>query len=169
MKYFMLSVVAILLAINTQAQNFNQTVMDEKSQSQILIGECNIGGLQFGEFGQQYNQELANYKPDNDILNSLKYRFAEITFTIVLGTWCGDSKEQVGRFMKLLYALKYDVNRCTYIAVDRDKKAGSYDVSTLNIEKVPTFIVYRNGVEIGRIIETPTTSLEGDLLKIINK
>ena len=38
----------------------------------------------------------------------------------------------------------------------------------LNIEKVPTFIFYKNGIEIGRIIESPEKSIEKDFLKILN-
>jgi hypothetical protein len=38
-----------------------------------------------------------------------------------------------------------------------------------DVERVATFIVYRNGREIGRIIESPGISLEKDLLKILQK
>jgi len=38
---------------------------------------------------------------------------------------------------------------------------------TLNIESVPTFIFLKNKVESGRIIETPHTSLEQDMLNIL--
>jgi hypothetical protein len=169
MKYLLLSMLVVVFALKTQAQTFNQKVMDEKSQTEILIGECNESGLQAGEFGQSYNTEFTAYRPDNDVLNQLKGKLDNITFTIVLGTWCGDSKEQVGRFVKLLYCLKYDVSRCTFIAVDRSKTAGSYHTVDLKIEKVTTFIVISKGVEIGRIIETPETTLEADLLKIISK
>jgi hypothetical protein len=35
------------------------------------------------------------------------------------------------------------------------------------IERVPTFIVYGDGREIGRIVETPEGSLEEHLVKIL--
>jgi hypothetical protein len=169
MKYLVLSMFVLVVAMNTQAQTINQKVMDEKSQKEILIGECTEAGLQLGEFGLLYTGEFNAYRPNNDAMNSLKYKFDDITFTIVLGTWCDDTKEQLGRFTKLLYALKYDINRCTFIAVDRTKTAGTYPMANLLIEKVPTFIVNRNGVEIGRSTETPVTTLEEDLLLIITK
>jgi hypothetical protein len=40
-------------------------------------------------------------------------------------------------------------------------------VADLNIERVPTFIIMNEGIEIGRIIETPEETLEADLLKIL--
>jgi hypothetical protein len=42
---------------------------------------------------------------------------------------------------------------------DRGKK--------FKIKKTPTFIILRNQVEIGRIVERPEISLEADLLKIL--
>jgi len=55
----------------------------------------------------------------------------------------------------------------TFVGVDISKLApvGGYD--TLNIERVPTFIFLKNKVEAGRIIETPVTSLEQDMLNIL--
>jgi hypothetical protein len=38
-----------------------------------------------------------------------------------------------------------------------------------NIQRVPTTIVLRDGVELGRIVEYPEKSNEEDLLKILNK
>ena len=38
----------------------------------------------------------------------------------------------------------------------------------LDIELVPTFIFYRNGEELGRIVETPEDTLEKDLAEIVN-
>ena len=54
------------------------------------------------------------------------------------------------------------------IAVNKNKKAEGTDVDILNIEKVPTIIFFKNGEELGRIIETPNESLEKDMLKIIS-
>ena len=53
------------------------------------------------------------------------------------------------------------------ICVGRDKKAEGTEVDLLDIKYVPTFIVYRNGKEIGRIVESPQTTLEGDLKNIL--
>jgi len=84
-----------------------------------------------------------------------------------MGTWCSDSRREVPNFYKILDKLNYPDNKITLINVDRKKNGIEIDVSKLNIELVPTFIVYRNNTEIGRIIETPNESLERDLLKIL--
>ena len=38
----------------------------------------------------------------------------------------------------------------------------------LNITNVPTFIFYKNGKEVNRIVESPRVSLEQDMIDIIN-
>ena len=44
----------------------------------------------------------------------------------------------------------------------------SKETEGLKIELVPTIIFYKDGYEIGRIVETLTESLEKDLLKILS-
>jgi hypothetical protein len=149
------------------SQEFNSMIFDEKSETEILYGYCDRSGLMSGEFGNHYSPEWKEYMPDNDVLNNLKYTLDDMNFILVLGAWCGDSKEQVPRFVKLLDCLKYDVQRVLFIAVDRNKSAGGIAVGAYNIERVPTIIVVKNDVEIGRITETPEETLEKDLLKII--
>ena len=38
----------------------------------------------------------------------------------------------------------------------------------MNIHRVPTFIIYKNGKEINRIVEEPVSTLEGDLKQILD-
>jgi len=57
-----------------------------------------------------------------------------------------------------------------YFSVAR--KAGrdvKYYVEELQVERVPTFIVYRGKGEIGRIIENPKVGMLEDLMEIVFK
>jgi tetratricopeptide (TPR) repeat protein len=90
---------------------------------------------------------------------------------IFLGTWCGDSKREVPRFMKLLNEIGFSANNIEIITVgDSDslyKQSPQHEEKGLGIFRVPTFIIYKNGIEINRINEYPVNSLEKDLLTII--
>lgn len=169
MRTVVISFVMMLMASYGISQDLNRKVVDEKTQQEILIGHCDRSGLMTGDFGTAYLEEHTAYTPEDEALNALKGKLNDIDFVIILGTWCGDSKEQVPRFIKLLDCLKYDVNKVTFICVDRTKTAGDVPVADYKIERVPTFIVMKNGAEIGRIIETPEASLEKDLAKIITE
>jgi len=52
-------------------------------------------------------------------------------------------------------------------AVDRIKKAGDCDINYLKVELVPTIILYKEDLEVGRIVESPRMSLEEDMVDII--
>lgn len=149
------------------AQTNTSRVMDEKSGKEILIGACYRETLLSVDFASDYNSEYSSYKVDTACISKMKNKAEAYTCTIVLGTWCGDSKEQVPRFLKIADKLIPGFSVIKFICVDRDKKAGDLDISKLNIVKVPTFIIYHNDTEAGRIIETPAETLEKDLLKII--
>ena len=53
--------------------------------------------------------------------------------------------------------------------VPRSREDRGERIASLKIEAIPTFIVYRKDAEIGRIVETPKTTLEADLLEILSK
>jgi hypothetical protein len=84
-----------------------------------------------------------------------------------LGTWCSDSREQIPRLFKILDFLHYPEKNLQLLAVDRNKQALNIDISELKIELVPTIILYKEAVEVGRIVETPVMSLEEDIVDII--
>ncbi len=157
----------ILLGLKTTAQNINNTVVDPNSRVKMLVGYCDKKGLEKGNFGVTFKNEYGNYKPDEEYIKKLSPKLKDITITIVLATWCSDSKREVPRFYKVLNDAGYNENRISIIAVDRNKEAVGINTEELNIQKVPTFIIYKNKKEIGRIIETPKKTLEKSLWKIV--
>jgi hypothetical protein len=81
-----------------------------------------------------------------------------------------DSKIWVPRFFKLMDEAGIKDERIEMIALNSNKYTFITDVSKMDIEKVPTFIVYNSeGKELGRITEKPEKELEKDFLKIIKK
>jgi len=85
-----------------------------------------------------------------------------------MGTWCGDSKEQTPIFYKILDAANFNYNNLQLIAVNRGKSTPDNLQEGLNIERVPTFIFYKKGKEIGRFVEFPQETVEADMLKIVS-
>ncbi len=152
----------------TWAQKMNHVVRDPQLQRDVLSGYCNRTGLETGIFSPWFNQQYKNYHPDATIEKALAPAINKTEITIVFGSWCGDSKMQVGRFYKVLDKAGY-TKTPKIIAVKRSLKADNVDISGLNIRRIPTFIVYYQGKEAGRIVESPKVSLEADLLEILNK
>ena len=161
--------ILILSVVSGIAQNLNRKIIDTKTQKEILYGKCNIDGLKTGEFGDFFKMEYNNYITDSSTLAQLKPMMKKVRIHIVMGSWCGDSQQQVPRFIKLMDMLKYKTRKLDILCIDHFFKAENFEKGNMGIEKVPTFIIYRKNKEIGRIVETPTHSLEKDLLNILKK
>lgn len=160
--------VVIFSGINLLAQEMD-TIPAPQTDSTIIAGELQRMEIQTGDFGDIFMEGYRKYIVDNDQLSAIENYIYQYSITIVLGTWCHDSKEQVPRFYKILDKLDYNTENVGLIGVDRSKLADDIDLTLLNIEKVPTFIFYLNGVEKGRIIETPELTLEKNILNILSK
>jgi len=171
MKQFILLSLGMIIGITvfSQGKKMNQTIFDPKSNHDIMIGYCTLAGITDTLFNSSFKKEYDNYTPDGEIMSQVTSLLDEITVTIVLGTWCSDSREQVPRFMKLFDLPEQSTSDITLVCVDRDKKAGDVPLDGMDILKVPTIIAYFNGRELGRIIETPQTTLEKDFLDILKK
>ncbi len=104
-----------------------------------------------------------------EIIEKIIGNLDSLMITVVLATWCRDSREQFPRFLHITDSLKFNDQHITMIGVNRKKTSENPDISDLNIERVPTFIFYRNKNEIGRIIETLYKTLEWDFLHILIK
>lgn len=151
-------------------QNFNHTAIDSKKQDTILIGYCTRTVFSNLPYSDWFVSEYKSYVPNNEVMSELKDVVSEDNhIVVVFGSWCSDSKEQVPRFFAIIDKLSLYDDMIDIIAVDRKKQADDIDMSSYNIEKVPTFIFYKNGREIGRIIETPKTTLENDMKQILKK
>ena len=84
------------------------------------------------------------------------------------GTWCGDSKRETPRFYKVMEAADFNFKKnFKLVAVNRGKKTPDNLQEGKNIIRVPTFIFYKKGKEIGRYVEYPRESMEKDFLKIL--
>lgn len=162
-------ILCFCIVLTLHAQKINKKIIDTKTNKEILIGNCNIKGLKTDSFGLVFNNEYKYYIPDNNTITLLQSKIKKIRIEIVMGTWCGDSKEQVPRFIKILDILKYKTKKIKILCIDHFFNAENFEKGENNIQKIPTFIIYRKNKEIGRIVESPMNSLEKDLLDILNK
>jgi len=157
--------------MNVSAQEINKKIHDQARNKDVLINVCTREGITtFPEFKEMYDPIYAAYVPDAATMIELKKLVKKEKIKIVFGTWCGDSKVNVPNFFKVLDNLQFKEKNVEIIAVDGAKKAENGIIDGLNIERVPTFIVFdKKGKELGRIVEHPKTTLEGDLLEIYKK
>ena len=166
MLKYLIVLVIITASLKSNAQDYKITV-DEKNGEPLILGYCPASEMNDSVFNNTWTTEYNNYQPDFETLDKLEGRLDHIIITIVFRSTCSDSREQLPRLFKILNELNYDLNSINLIGVNREKKGLSNEAEGLEIELVPTIIFYKDGNEIGRIVETPAESLEKDLLKFL--
>jgi len=143
-------------------------VWDFRDATTWLLGDISPARFLDTPYSSWYISGYSDYQPDPDIMAQLKaIDIDDYTITIVLGTWCPDSRREVPRFMKIIDLWGFPENKIRFIGVDINKVAPLEDYTKYAIERVPTFIFYENKSEKGRIIEIPVTSLEEDTRNIL--
>ena len=91
----------------------------------------------------------------------------DLEVTILFGTWCHDSEREVPRMLKLLAASGLKKESISLIALDIRKSEPEGRAKALDVRFTPTFIFSRAGMELGRIVERPESSLRGDVATLI--
>ena len=108
------------------------------------------------------------FEPQNELLEKVKNRLGHnLKIDVYLGLWCPDSRNNVPKFLKIMDRLKADVPVHYYTVWQKPNRDIKYYVEDMKVERVPTFIFFRDGKEIGRIIENPKKSLLDDFLEIL--
>jgi thiol-disulfide isomerase/thioredoxin len=139
-------------------------------QSTWLVGYFNHGQMTREPHSTWYIKGYDDYQPDTDAINKLlEINMDDLAIKIIMGTWCPDSRREVPRFMRILDIWQFPVTKVTFIGVDNAKLSPVGEYDKLDIQRVPTFIIYKNNIEAGRIIENPTTSLEQDMVNILTR
>ncbi|WP_298507987.1 thioredoxin family protein [uncultured Kordia sp.] len=155
------------------SQSVNQLTKDARGRD-MLLGQITKEGFTSNSFNSWFSKNYEAYEPDAAIIKKLKRKLKKYNITIFMGTWCGDSKREVPKFMKLLEAANFPEEKLRIIGVNNArtsyKQGPNGEEKGLNIHRVPTFIVYnKRGKEVGRIVEHAVESLEADLLQICRK
>ena len=153
-KIISASLMALLCSCLAQGQ---QDMLGSLTKEEILQG-C-----------PDWQAEVASYNPKPEIVDQLRSLGVEVRIEIYLGTWCSDSKAHLSAFFKVLELVENPLIQVSYVGVPEEKSSRAPYYQGKNIEKLPTFLIYMDGREKGRIVETPTLSVEQDLLEIIRK
>lgn len=120
---------------------------------------------------KEWETVYRGFEIDNELIEAMSYKMSgNLKIDVYFGFWCSDSKNNVPPFLKIIDRLEgYNANvPVNYYTVERKPtKETKYYVEEFKVERVPTFIFYKDGKEIGRIIENPKKSMIEDVMDII--
>ncbi|WP_198943154.1 thioredoxin family protein [Polaribacter tangerinus] len=165
MKHFFLLLITISLINCTSAQ---QEITATKNKTGDLVGHANKASFNQTPYNSWFTRNYNNYSPNTATTAAIKKELKGVTIKGFMGTWCGDSKRETPHLYKVLEMADFNFKNLDLVTVNRSKRTPDNLQEGLNIIKVPTFIFYKKGKEIGRYVEYARESLEQDILKIVS-
>ncbi|MDP3927853.1 MAG: thioredoxin family protein [Bacteroidota bacterium] len=140
-----------------------------KSQGdQILIGSVQKSLLQTHASSLWFEPNYQQYKPNSVIIDSLKWHANNLQVLVFAGSWCSDTQRELPRFFKVADAIGLNPNQIDIHMLNENKKGFYINESIFKIQSVPTFIFFKNGKEIGRIVESTTLPFEQEWLNLLS-
>ncbi len=152
---FVLIAVMILGSVALPSSVFGQELVGPAGREAIL------------ERCPAWQAVVAAYQPDPEALEKLRGLACEVRVEVYFGSWCPDSEARVSAFFKVLDLAESPLLQAVYVGVPEAKDKREPFCRERKVEKLPTFIVFVDGREAGRIVETPKKSVEADLVSIL--
>lgn len=160
----------ILFALSPAQDSKVRFERDPKRGEQIAIGLTPRSILRdtMYSYYRWFNRGYSGYAPDTNLTARLKEALTgDVELLVFYGTWCSDTKRELPRLMRILDAAGFPESRLKMFGVNRAKQTGDDYAKDHDIKLVPTVIIYKEGKELGRIIEKPKLGLEPDMLEIL--
>ena len=157
--------IVLLMSCGSTKQLHTASVDEDNN----LVGIAHKSDFEKAPFATWFHENYKEYELDTQTVNALKPLLKDVKIKAVMATWCGDSRREIPHFYKLLDAIDYNYDNLQMICVNRDKVSSDNEQEGLYIQRVPTFIFYKNGKEINRFVEYAVATLEKDFLKILQE
>ncbi len=179
MKSIMLIAGIILLLVFSQQKilaqqgNHDKPTYTDVNGQPMLLGKHPKEDLMQMPYREWFEKNYNDYITDTVTAHQIAPLLKNKKFELFMGTWCGDSRREIPRMIKLLENCGVPPANIVIIMVDDHdstyKQSPGHEEKGKNIFRVPDLIVYEDRVEINRIVEYPVMSLEKDLLAILTK
>jgi len=158
-QFLILTIISFSLVINALAQE----------DSTMLLGKVSVEYIKDQDAHKSWFEKEYNEYQVKDIDLETK----GISIQIFFGSWCGDSRRELPRFIKVLDELGFAKEQYEIIAVNRSfdmyKQSPNGEHKGKQIYRVPSFLIYKNEKQLNRITERPVNSLEEDLAEIVQE
>ena len=113
-----------------------------------------------------WEEAARRWRPDPEVVRSLAAA-DPARIEVYFGSWCPDSAAHVPPLLAALDAAANPHLALVLVALDRAKHEPGGRARARGIERVPTVIVLRDGHEVGRIVETPRTTMDRDVAALL--
>ena len=137
---------------NTQIHNY-EISKDPENGEKVLKGLISRADIENDTAFKWFGNNMKYGQVNADAVEVFKKHAQDIQFVVFGGTWCEDTQNLLPVFYKLVDKSGFPDSSITLIGVDRPKTTLYNLHKAFNVTKAPTFIVMKDGKEIGRIEE----------------
>jgi thiol-disulfide isomerase/thioredoxin len=171
MKYlFLIAVIVSSLSACSSTKPIAQTgyEVSRDGDAKILKGTITRSLIENDTSFAWFKQNMQYGLADPYAVDMFKQKASQFSVLVFGGTWCHDTQNLLPKFYRLIDKSGFPENKVTLIGVDRAKTAPNGLHTKWNITNVPTFIILKNGVEVGRVVEYGKTgNIEKELGEIV--
>lgn len=160
MKLSLFFLVLFAAAFQARAQD---VAVDSISGQRDLIGPVERSAFQDSSW---YKDNYTLYTPTSELIRQIDSLSPGDSVSVVFGSWCSDSHMWVPMFLSIMDSTVL-AHRIGFIAVPESPGWRDQLTHGLDIKRVPTFIFYHNGKEIGRIVEEPKGDIGENIVAIL--
>jgi len=160
--------VVVLLTLNgcTGSLGTGAANTGDSAAAELLLGAVTRSQIESDQ--PAWTDALGSSQPDFEASLAMAASGDGLQVTVFFGTWCSDSRRELARLWQALDEVGIDpAFELRYIAVDRTKTEPGDLVAGVELRFVPTFVVEKNGEEIGRIVESAPRGIESDLHSLL--
>lgn len=143
------------LTYNSQlsAQSKNFDVSYDTSGQKVLTGLLSRTDISGDTSFKWFAKNMQFGTADAAAITAFHKNAAKFQVIIFAGTWCDDSQNLLPVFYRLADKSGYPDSSITLIGLDRNKKTLHNLHAVFNVTHTPTFIIMKDGKEIGRVVE----------------
>jgi hypothetical protein len=107
------------------------------------------------------------YQPNDNMVNYLKANRDKFNVVALIGTWNEQSRQLLPKLYKVMIMAGAPEQQVLIFGADEKLDTGA--PQDYKLKRLPTFIVMREGKELGRITGEVSESVESDLARILLK
>ncbi|HEY6978622.1 MAG TPA: thioredoxin family protein [Chitinophagaceae bacterium] len=130
-----------------------ETSIDAKTGIKILKGLLTRADVESDTSFKWFKENMKLGQADMPAVSAFQKNSSKFQMVVFAGTWCEDTQNLLPVFYRLVDKSGYPDSSITLIGVDREKTTLYNLHNAFHITDVPTFIVMKDGKEIGRIVE----------------
>lgn len=131
----------------------NKYIVIPDTEEKVLKGYIDKSVLESDTAFKWFRENMKYGTADASAVEAFKTHANAFNIIVFGGTWCHDTQAMLPVFYRLIEKSGYPESKIQLIAVDRSKIAPDDLQTSYNVTNVPTFIIIKDGKEIGRVVE----------------